>query len=82
MKKLLLLTLAILLTLTLTACNNSATPNTPSDNNTPVSTPEQNVPTVPSDNNDITGRTIVISDIEGNDVKMTRGEGREYDATS
>jgi len=82
MKKLLIITIAILLTLTLTACSNSAMPNTPSDNNTPVLTPEQNDPTAPSDNNDITGRTIVISDTEGNDVKMTRGEGREYDVTS
>ena len=81
MKKILLIALAILLTLTLTACDNSANPNSPQDN-TPVTNPDNKDPANPPDNPDITGRTIVISKTEGNDVKMTRGEGREYDATS
>ena len=82
MKKLLLFIFTVLLTLILTSCNTPATPNTPPDKNIPVTTPEQNDPVNPSGNNDVTGRTIIISDTEGNDVKMTRGEGREYDATS
>ena len=81
MKKLLALTLAILLTLTVVACGNTASQNNPSDNNTPPPGQTENSTPTPEEI-DATGRTIVISNTEGNDVKMTRGEGREYDATS
>jgi len=64
--------------LSLAACGNDTSPGS-SSNITP-SPGQLDTTEPPPDIISASGRTIVISDTEGNDVRMTRGDDREYSA--
>jgi len=80
MKKLAIVILALMMAVLIIACGDKTAPSGGNGGNNILPPEQSDTPVSIPDNIDATGRTIVISDTEGNDARMTRGDDREYNA--